>query len=57
MDNIGLMRVKGIIKFNDKVQPINYGNEELPPGSQVLVTGWGATLVKNNFNSEKLHLY
>lgn len=44
-NDIALIRVKGSIQFNDKVQPIEYSSEEVPDGTEVELTGWGDLIV------------
>ena len=39
--DIALIRVKGPIEFNEKVQSINYYTKEIPPGTVLQLTGWG----------------
>ncbi|XP_055309049.1 chymotrypsin-2-like [Sitodiplosis mosellana] len=42
-NDIGLIRVQGNITFNDKVKAIELETKEVPPGTELLVTGWGTT--------------
>lgn len=40
-NDIALIRVKGNIEFNDRVQPIAYSSEEFPDDVEAQFTGWG----------------
>lgn len=40
-NDIGLIRVKGPIRFNDRVQPIPVSREVVPENVELLVTGSG----------------
>ncbi|XP_055303191.1 chymotrypsin-2-like [Sitodiplosis mosellana] len=42
-NDIGLIRVQGNITFNDKVKTIQLETNEVPSGTELLVTGWGTT--------------
>lgn len=42
-NDIGLVRVKDSIKFNEKVQPIKYSKKYVEGGVQLRLTGWGLT--------------
>lgn len=44
-NDIALIRVWRPIQFNEKVQPIKYTAEEVQPGSELKITGWGAVKV------------
>lgn len=39
--DIALIKLKTPIKFNKKVQPINYSNKVVPGGKNMRVSGWG----------------
>lgn len=39
--DIALIRVKGEIEFNDRVQSIPLSSEEFSDGVEALLTGWG----------------
>lgn len=39
--DIALIRIKGKIEFNDRVQPIEYSPDEVPDDAEVQLTGWG----------------
>lgn len=39
--DIAVIEVSKTIKFNEKVQPIEYSREEISPGSVSQLTGWG----------------
>ncbi|XP_055301540.1 chymotrypsin-2-like [Sitodiplosis mosellana] len=43
--DIAVIRVKGAIELNDKVQTIEYSSEEVPDGAVLQLTGWGALRV------------
>ncbi|XP_063697374.1 chymotrypsin-2-like [Culicoides brevitarsis] len=40
-NDIGLIRLKTPILFNDKVKPIKYSEHEVPAGAVITLTGWG----------------
>lgn len=40
-NDIGLLRTRGPIEFNVRVQPVVLSPEEVPSGSNLVVTGWG----------------
>lgn len=40
-NDIGLVRIDGRIKFNEKVQPIKYSNKFVDGGAELQTTGWG----------------
>lgn len=40
-NDVAVIRVQGTIEFNDRVQPIELGNEEIEDGEEVILTGWG----------------
>lgn len=40
-NDIALIRVKGTIEFNDRVQPIEYDTEVFPDDVDAFFTGWG----------------
>lgn len=44
-NDIAVIRVKGKIQFNYRVQPIELATEEVPNGSEVTLTGWGSLSV------------
>ena len=44
--NIALVKVKGKIVFNDRVQPIELSKEDVPANATVQVYGFGGTTVK-----------
>lgn len=48
-NDIALFRVKGLIEFNEKVQPIELSKEEVPDENELSLTGWGA--MRLGFNS------
>lgn len=55
-NDIGLIRVKGTIQFDDRVQPIELSSEEVPNGAEVTLSGWGGLRVSAiSFNS--FHCY
>lgn len=39
--DIAVIKLQDKIEFNEKVQPIELGKEEVPEGAQVQLTGWG----------------
>lgn len=39
--DIAVIKLQEKIEFNEKVQPIELSNEEVPDGAQVQLTGWG----------------
>ncbi|XP_031627817.1 trypsin-3-like [Contarinia nasturtii] len=41
-NDIAIFRIKGSIEFNEKVQPIELREDEVPDNGQVTLTGWGA---------------
>lgn len=41
LNDIGLIRVQGGIKYTKKVQPIRINKEPVPPGTLLMITGWG----------------
>lgn len=43
--DIGLIRVEGKIKFNDKVKPIKLVTGEVPDETPLLSFGWGVSAV------------
>lgn len=43
--DIGLIRVQGSLQFNNNVQPISISNRQVPPGTNVIATGWGRLVV------------
>lgn len=45
INDIALIRVRSPIKFNERVQPINYTATEIPPGITLQITGWGLLAV------------
>lgn len=48
--DFGLIRLKSPIAFNDKATPIkmvDFGDAELPSGTNCLVSGWGSTMNPN----------
>lgn len=40
-NDIALMRLDKPLQFNDAIQPIQMQNEELRPGIDVTISGWG----------------
>lgn len=40
-NDIALIRVKGVIAFNDKVQPIRYSERFIEEGAYLQTFGWG----------------
>ncbi|XP_037047341.1 chymotrypsin-2-like [Bradysia coprophila] len=40
-NDIGLVKVKGPIQFNENVQPVVLQETAVPDGSEVMLTGWG----------------
>lgn len=49
VNDIGLIRVKGTIKFNNKTQPIKYSKSFIEEGTDLKMTGWGSNKVKLAF--------
>lgn len=47
-NDIGLIRVKGKIRLDDRVQPIELATEEVPNGAEVLLSGWGRLKVSGS---------
>lgn len=47
--DIALIRIQGPIQFNSYVQPIKYSTVEVPPGTEVLATGWGFNSVNMKY--------
>lgn len=41
INDIALVRVRSPIQFNERVQPITYTANEVPPGTKLQSTGWG----------------
>lgn len=41
LNDIALLRVKTPIKFNEKIQPIKYTANIVPPRTKLKTTGWG----------------
>ncbi|XP_076249085.1 trypsin-1-like [Calliopsis andreniformis] len=41
--DVALLEIDGAIKLSGNVQPVKLAGSELPSGSQVNITGWGAT--------------
>lgn len=39
--DIAVIRIRGKIEFNEKVQPIEYSPDEVPDNADVQLTGWG----------------
>lgn len=48
-NDIGLIRVRDSIKFNDKVQPIKYTRKQVPANTDLQTFGWGRLSVSNHF--------
>lgn len=48
-NDVGVARVEGLIELNDQVQPIEYSPDEVPDGSDVILTGWGRLSVSVRF--------
>lgn len=46
VNDIGLIRVKGTIAFNNKTQPIKYSKRFIEEGTDLKMTGWGSNTVK-----------
>lgn len=46
--DIAVIKVKGSIQFNDKVQPIKLLSEEVSDGVLLQLTGWGSVGVSLN---------
>lgn len=51
--DIAVIKVKGLIEFNEKVQPIKLSQKEVPDGVELQLTGWGDTSV--SFISFSIH--
>lgn len=43
--DIGLIRLKSPIEFNNKVQPIKLSSKVVTPGARLQATGWGRLFV------------
>lgn len=50
-NDIAVVKVKGVIEFNQGVQPIRISASPIPAGSHVQLTGWGKVHVN------KIYLY
>lgn len=48
-NDIGLVKIKGKIEFNEKVQPIKYSNKFVEGGTKLSTTGWGRIRVIDAF--------
>lgn len=44
-NDIALVHIESSIEFDERVQPITYNANEVPPGEILQVTGWGALQV------------
>lgn len=40
-NDIAVVKVKGVIEFNEAVQPIRISSSKIPAGAHVQLTGWG----------------
>lgn len=49
-NDIAVLRVKGTIEMNEKVQPIELETEEVPDGTTLQLTGWGRIRVSKFFS-------
>lgn len=54
-NDVAVIRVKGTIEFNDRVQPIEYSPDEVPNDADVLLTGWGRLRVR--ISNRKMHIF
>lgn len=57
INDIALLKVKGTIKFSEKVSPVILGKEYIGSGIELTLNGWGITEVNSNTASNKLHVY
>lgn len=39
-NDIAVLKVRGEIEFNEKVQPIKYSADDVPAGTDAQLTGW-----------------
>lgn len=46
--DIAVIRIRGKIEFNERVQPIEYSPDEVPDDADVQLTGWGRLRVSNS---------
>lgn len=58
VNDIGLIRVKETIEFNNKTQPIKLSKSFIEEGTDLKMTGWGSNIVKplntfDYFSNEK----
>lgn len=44
--DIAVIQLQGKIEFDDKVQPIELGKDDVPDGAIVQLTGWGRLRVR-----------
>lgn len=61
-NDIAVIKLQGKIEFSEKVQPIELGEEDVPAGSQVQLTGWGLMGVRSTnifvqYISSHIHLF
>lgn len=54
-NDIALIRVQNPIEFNERVKPIKYTANKVPPGSLLQTTGWGA-IKYNGQTPDKLQI-
>lgn len=53
-NDIAVIKIKGSIEFNKKVQPIKLLSEEVPDGALLQLTGWGS--VQSGASPRKLQI-
>lgn len=56
-NDIAAIKLSKRIEFNENVQPIELGTEELPKGAVLTVTGWGKTRVSMNLSNIKQNIF
>lgn len=49
-NDIALIRLRDELQFNEKVQPIELGSDEVPDGVDLQLTGWGRVQVSSQFH-------